>query len=270
MTGALSEEAVRYLTDGGFQPRTLKGITTYSDIATATTFMSFNPEALTSTGITQEAAARRMVPAEFRQLAADAMDGAMLGEMTQTRSWPSTCWPSWSPSTSSWTSAPTGRGARWVEGLVQELIDAETQDHMAWLERFIHAGDDETGSVEYGWDQVIACMKSWGIVTDHGRLAADDTQPVTAVWLAGQAQQLPRVKALLAGHKLDSRRHGTRFGQMAPLPMPEAPQASRWGGTSHSSEATATSVTEHDMSGGRWWQINGDCHTNCHHPNLVL
>ena len=220
VTGALSEEAIRYLTDGGFQPRTLKGITTYSDEATATTFMSFNPETLTSTGISQEANARRSVPVEFAQIGKDAIDGAMLGEMTHnvelaehllsliveehTRMTFGEAWP--------W--------GTWVEELVAELIEAETQDYMAWMDRFVKKAENPMRAVEYGWDHVILSMKAWGIVDEHSKLVSDSSQLVTGTWLAGKAKGLPRVAKLLKEQKLDNRRHGTRFGNMEPLPMP--------------------------------------------------
>ena len=220
VTGALSEEAIRYLTDGGFQPRTLKGITTYSDFATATTFLSFNPETLTSTGISQEANARRTVPAEFAQLGKDIIDGAMLGEMTHNIELAEHMLALIVAEHTQMTFGAAWPWGKWVEGLVDELIEAETQDHMAWMDRFIKKAEVPMRGVEYGWDNVILAMKAWGIVDDNSKLVANEKQLVTGVWLAGQAKGLPKVAAVLKKQRLDSRRHGTRFGGMEPLPMP--------------------------------------------------
>ena len=220
VTGALSEEAIRYLTDGGFQPRTLKGITTYSDLATATTFLSFNPETLTSTGISQEANARRTVPAEFAQLKESIIDGALLGEMAHNIELAEHMLALIVYEHTQMTFGAAWPWGKWVEGLVDELIEAETQDHMAWMDRFIKPAEDGGIAVEYGWDNVILAMKAWGIVTDNSKLVADESQLVTGRWLSDQAKGLPRVAKLLKEHRLDSRRYGTRFGNMAPLPVP--------------------------------------------------
>ena len=153
ITGALSEDAVRYLTDGGYQPRTLKGITTYTDLATATPGLSFNPETMERLGLTSEAHARRTVPAEFAQLSEDLIDGAVLAETATNTELAEHMLSLIVAEHAQMTFGETWPWGQWVQDLLAQMIEEETKDHMAWLDQFVQEAPEGSGGVHVGLGQ---------------------------------------------------------------------------------------------------------------------